>query len=165
MLQQVHVPFMLGTPQQDTALQVRFHESRAETESPPSPSCPRWFGWGQLSGLSAHSQVMLSFSSPTASSSSLQGCSQSIICSICICTWDCPNPGTASYIWPCWLSYTYYNIFACPSILSLCCNLVAPRSPHFKSTDERNNSREDRVCDMPTGILQDVPVEFIPKLL
>uniref|UniRef100_A0A8C2YBM4 RING-type E3 ubiquitin transferase n=1 Tax=Coturnix japonica TaxID=93934 RepID=A0A8C2YBM4_COTJA len=34
-------------------------------------------------------------------SPSPQGCSQGVLCPVCINTWDCPSPSAAPCTWPC----------------------------------------------------------------
>lgn len=106
LLQEVPVLLMMGFQSWMQHSRCSWEWSR-RGESPPLPCRPGWI-WhspGCL-WLSVHiASFCWASHTASASSSSPQGCLESILCPDFVCTWDCPVLCAAPGLWPCWTSW------------------------------------------------------------
>lgn len=74
-------------------------------------------GYGWPSGLQVHvTSSCWIFHQPAPQNPSSQGCSEVILNTACIYSWDCPYQGAGLCTWPCWTSWCWHGPTsqACP---------------------------------------------------
>lgn len=134
----VHVLFMMWVTRLKALCQVRSQESLVEKEN--NLSWPAGYdafdadrdafdAMQGLCGLQGHISGLCCFSSSNTAKSS-SGCSQSILYTICSCSWYSHDAGAEACNWPCW-----HEVLTVPPLKAVVVPLFfIPPPPHVNCT-------------------------------